>query len=109
MNGYMIDGILRDASHGMRVAVFANSRVRLTAAFAALSERASDASRIQRAHGRECIELPNGGRVTFHCAAQGGGRGVSPDIAYVDEWDAMSEKAQEDIAAATCRGALIVT
>ena len=106
MNRYAISGILRDAEQGKSVAVFAHSRVSLREAFGVMAQHC-DAARIVRSNGHERIDLPNGGRITFHCAAAGGGRGLSVDVAYVDEWNAMSEKARADVAVSACRGELI--
>ena len=107
MNRYAISGILRDAEQGKSVAVFAHSRASLREAFGVMAQHCDDAARIVRSNGRERIDLPNGGRITFHCAAAGGGRGLSVDVAYVDEWNAMSETARAEVAASACRGELI--
>jgi hypothetical protein len=102
-----MDGILQDARQGAHIGVFAHKRVSLSAAFNTIADQCPDASRTLRANGRERIEFPNGGRITFHCTSAGGGRGVEVDVAYVDGWDALSEPARADIVVASRRGELI--
>ena len=58
-------------------------------------------------NGRERIEFPNGGRITFHCTSAGSGRGVDVDVAYVDGWNELSEATRADTAAASMFGELI--
>ena len=107
MNSYAPPGILHDARQGGRVGIFAPKRVELSVAFKAIADQCHDAERINRANGRERIEFPNGGRITFHCTSAGSGRGVDVDVAYVDGWNELSEATRADSAPASMFGELI--
>ena len=108
MHRYAIEGLLRDASVGKRVLLFAaqsGAKETLNQAVV-LVEDVSSVYRINRANGCESVEFANGGRLriisTSHAA-----RGHEADVVYAEGWNDLSERQREDIAYAAIRGELV--
>lgn len=108
MNRYIVEGLLRDATTGKRVLVFAaqGGARKIFRHVSVLAANQTGVKRILRANGRECVEFTNGGRLRFISTSHAA-RGHEADVVYVEAWNDLSDRQREDIAPSALRGELI--
>ena len=111
MNRYTLEGMVSDAAHGKRVAYIGRRAGGwlADAAFVAEHEWPDRIARVYRAHGQQRIEFTTGGRLTFH-ATEAGVRGITADIAVLDEASSRNEQSLESARAAVmaCVGGEVI-
>ena len=111
MNRYVEVGLLADARSGKAVVVVPSSMADGRAAFDALAVEATDATRIERSNGRECVEFENGGSVRFVAPHSTGslGLGLRPDVVFVEGWNTLAQRQRDELlATASKRGGELI-
>lgn len=82
MNRYVAEGMARDAADGLRVCCLADARTCKAALGMIEDAGLPDGVKVYRAHGRERVEFPSGGRVVFYRSVAAV-RGASADVLVI--------------------------